>query len=358
MRRRKDGTLIDVALTVSPIKNSRGQVAAASSIARDISERRAVENELRRGRAVLQSLFDSLPGLFLVLTPDLNIVSVSDAYLTATMTKREDLLGRGIFEVFPDNPDEPGATGSTNLRASFERVRVTRMPDTMAIQKYDIRRPDGVFEERYWSPINSPVLGADQQIEYFIHRVEDVTEFLRQKAQSGDTAAPADARGANGSGDVPELAAVAGRQPTAAGHQPAVRASQSGGGSRQPGQEHVSVDHVARNPHADERHSRLRPVDVAGSERWERTRKRISRSSAAAASICWPSSTMFWTCPRSRRAARSSNPSTFNLSRLLDDLAAMFRLRAEAKALRLRNAVRSEKPCRTLWRTKARSARC
>ena len=40
VRRRKDGSLIDVALTVSPIRNSLGQVTAASSIARDISERK------------------------------------------------------------------------------------------------------------------------------------------------------------------------------------------------------------------------------------------------------------------------------------------------------------------------------
>src|ERR1700722_17277161 len=50
----------------------------------------------------------------------------------------------------------------------------------MANQKYDVRRPDGVFEERFWSPINSPILGADGQGEYIIHRVEDVTEFVRQ----------------------------------------------------------------------------------------------------------------------------------------------------------------------------------
>ena len=49
------------------------------------------------------------------------------------------------------------------------------------------------------------------------------------------------------------------------------------------------------------------------------------------------------------------NPATFNLSRLLDDLAAMFRLRAEAKALRFEMLV--DGPCRTLWRTKVRYAR-
>src|SRR5712692_4647059 len=133
-----------------------------------------------------QALFESAPGLYLVLTPDLKIVAASEAYLRATMTKRDEILGRGIFDVFPDNPDDPAATGVRNLRASLERVLQNRVADTMAVQKYDIRRPEsegGGFEERYWSPLNSPVFGADKEIAYIIHRVEDVTEFVRLKQQ-------------------------------------------------------------------------------------------------------------------------------------------------------------------------------
>src|SRR5580704_14336231 len=131
-------------------------------------------------------LFESSPGLYLVLTPDLNIVAVSDTYLQTTMTRREDILGRGIFDVFADNPDEQAATGVANLRTSLERVLRTGAPDTMAVQKYDIRRPEaegGGFEERYWSPVNSPVLGPDRKVAYIIHRVEDVTDFVRLRQQ-------------------------------------------------------------------------------------------------------------------------------------------------------------------------------
>jgi PAS domain S-box-containing protein len=144
----------------------------------------AVNAELRQSRAELKSLFESLPGLYLVLTPDFKIVAVSDAYLAATMTTRAGILGRGLFEVFPDNPDDPEADGVSNLRASLNRVLANGAADTMAIQKYDVRRPDGVFEERYWSPINSPVAGVDRKIQYIIHRVEDVTEFVRRKSQA------------------------------------------------------------------------------------------------------------------------------------------------------------------------------
>ena len=100
------------------------------------------------------------------------------------MTRRQEILGRGIFDVFPDNPDDPAATGVSNLRASLDRVRENRVPDAMALQKYDIRRPEsegGGFEERHWSPVNSPVLDGGGQLLYIIHRVEDVTEFVRLK---------------------------------------------------------------------------------------------------------------------------------------------------------------------------------
>ena len=108
-----------------------------------------------------QLLFQSAPGLYLVLTPDLEIIAASDAYLRATMRKREELLGRWLFEAFPDNPADPEATGTRNLRASLERVLRYKVTDEMAVQKYDIRKPEaegGGFEERYWSPVNTPTL--------------------------------------------------------------------------------------------------------------------------------------------------------------------------------------------------------
>ncbi|HSE12217.1 MAG TPA: PAS domain-containing protein, partial [Rudaea sp.] len=129
-----------------------------------------------------QTLFRSAPGLYLVLAPNLAIVAVNDAYARATMTERSDILGRNIFDVFPDNPDDPSATGVANLRASLDRVLQLRRPDVMAIQRYDIRRPaseGGGFEQRYWSPLNTPVLDANGDVAWIIHRVEDVTDLVR-----------------------------------------------------------------------------------------------------------------------------------------------------------------------------------
>jgi PAS domain S-box-containing protein len=131
-----------------------------------------------------RALFEAAPDLYLVLTPALTIAAVSDAYARATMTTRAGILGRGIFEVFPDNPDDANADGVSNLRASLLRVLELRRADAMAVQKYDIQRSDaegGGFEERHWAPVNTPVLDAAGAVAWIIHRVEDVTEQARQR---------------------------------------------------------------------------------------------------------------------------------------------------------------------------------
>lgn len=133
-------------------------------------------------------LFESAPGAYLVLDRDFRIVAVTEAYLAATMTVREKIVGRHLFDVFPDNPDDPGATGTRNLEASLETVLRTRASHTMPVQKYDIRRPEsegGGFEERYWKPVNTPVLNGER-VAYIIHGVEDVTELVGMEHLKGE----------------------------------------------------------------------------------------------------------------------------------------------------------------------------
>lgn len=135
-------------------------------------------------------LFESVPGRYLVLTPDLAIIAVSDAYLQSTFTTREAILGRALFEVFPDDINDPTATGVRNLGASLAYVQQERAADVMAVQRYPVRRPaltGGRFEERYWSPINVPVFDHEQKLAYIIHRVEDVTEFIYLRSRERES---------------------------------------------------------------------------------------------------------------------------------------------------------------------------
>jgi PAS domain S-box-containing protein len=128
------------------------------------------------------AVFESAPDAYLLLAPDpprFTMVAANETRLRVTMTRRGDVIGRPLFEVFPDNPADPGATGVQNLLASLNEVLRTGRPHRMAPQKYDIRRPDGEFEERYWDPLNSPVFDDGGNLIYIIHRVEDITEQIR-----------------------------------------------------------------------------------------------------------------------------------------------------------------------------------
>jgi len=130
---------------------------------------------------VYKRLFKASPGKILVLRPhSFEIVCVTDAYLRATMTREHDILGKTLFEVFPDNPDDPLAEGVQNLWASLQRVQSLKTADIVGVLRYPVRRPDGSFEERYWSPVNSPVLDDAGDIEFIMHRVEDVTTIVQQ----------------------------------------------------------------------------------------------------------------------------------------------------------------------------------
>lgn len=129
-----------------------------------------------------QLLFEASPDVLLVLLPDAPVytmLAATRARYAATLTTPEQTVGHGIFELFPDNPDEVGATGSKNLRASLDRVVATRAADTMAVQKYDIRAEDGSFQVKYWSPKNIPVFSPSGELAYILHRVEDVTDLVR-----------------------------------------------------------------------------------------------------------------------------------------------------------------------------------
>jgi PAS domain-containing protein len=126
---------------------------------------------MENGSIDFKQLFETTPGLYLILDPQLKIIAVNDSYNKATMTNREDIVGRGLFEVFPDNPEDKSADGASNLLSSLNYVLKHKKAHTMAVQKYDIRRPDGTFEERYWSPLNTPILNREGEISSIIHRV-------------------------------------------------------------------------------------------------------------------------------------------------------------------------------------------
>ncbi|MFI0961156.1 PP2C family protein-serine/threonine phosphatase [Streptomyces sp. NPDC021080] len=135
-------------------------------------------------------VFHALPGMVALLTPELVFVDANEDYLSNSGRSREQLVGRYLFDVFPDRPGDATSTGMRNLEASLHRVVESGERDAMALQRYDVESLDrpGVWEERYWSPVNSPVLAADGTVALVVHRVEEVTELIRARGgfEQGD----------------------------------------------------------------------------------------------------------------------------------------------------------------------------
>ncbi|CEP00803.1 Histidine kinase [Plasmodiophora brassicae] len=124
-------------------------------------------------------LFEVIPARCAVLDLNLHILAVSDAFLEATMTSRDAIIGRNIFDVFPENPSDPSANSALSLQASLNYVLQHRKTHAHAVQKYDIRNADGVFETRYWSALFGPVLDRSTgDLINIIIRCEDVTELM------------------------------------------------------------------------------------------------------------------------------------------------------------------------------------
>ncbi|MEX3314134.1 histidine kinase dimerization/phosphoacceptor domain -containing protein [Sulfitobacter sp. PS-8MA] len=132
-------------------------------------------------------IFAASPHGYLILDTDFVIIDVNDRYLSMTGSQADDLVGKLLFDAFPDDPADAAADGTNNLRRSLETVVANGEPHRMAVQKYNIPIRDsatGAFEEKYWQPLNSPVF-KDGKLIALIHHVEDVTsEFLGRRDQA------------------------------------------------------------------------------------------------------------------------------------------------------------------------------
>jgi len=128
-----------------------------------------------------QREFDASPHPYMLIDPGpgLYIADINAAYAAATFTDRQMIAGKSLFEVFPDNPDDPLADGVNNLYASLRTVVQTGRPHAMAIQRYDIRNAEGVFVERHWQPINTPLHDEQGRLAFLLHHVEDVTQDVK-----------------------------------------------------------------------------------------------------------------------------------------------------------------------------------
>ena len=130
-------------------------------------------------------ILQGMPQPYLVLDADFVIVGASDAYLTLTDRTREDIVGKSILVAFPENPDAAGTVEQGPLEASLRHALTTRKPHKMAVIQYDIPLPGGGFDQRFWTPIHTPVVGKSGEVKYIIQNPMDVTESVL-KAREDD----------------------------------------------------------------------------------------------------------------------------------------------------------------------------
>jgi len=130
-RVRKDGSIIAVSLTVSPICDATGSIAGASSIAHDITELKRAEEALRQANRYNRSLIEASPDPLVTITPEGKIGDVNAATERATGCPRAELIGADFSDYFTD-PDQ--------ARAGYQRVFTEGVVRDYAL---DLRHTDG-----------------------------------------------------------------------------------------------------------------------------------------------------------------------------------------------------------------------
>jgi PAS domain S-box-containing protein len=132
--------------------------------------------------ALHELAFQSTPQPYLLIGPDLIIADANEAFLRATKTRREEIVGRKFSAVFPDSVGEAGPSG---LEASLARALESGRPDPMPPLRRNVRQPDGALEERWWRPLNAPILDSEGRLTLVIQNMEDVTAAVRRSGAGG-----------------------------------------------------------------------------------------------------------------------------------------------------------------------------
>jgi PAS domain S-box-containing protein len=172
-RVRKDGSLLDVSLTISPVKSASGRVIGASKIARDITERKRVHEALskseQRARNALQELqltYDQSPVGMLRLDRDLRYVLINEQLAAMNGVPAAEHIGKTIHEIVPDL--------APKIEAGFRHVMETCTPRIgIELKGYTAADP-GV--EHTWLESWFPVRDAAGEVVGLNVVAEDITD--------------------------------------------------------------------------------------------------------------------------------------------------------------------------------------
>lgn len=132
---------------------------------------------------VYKNLFYSSTSAQLIVdvdAPNFTILDVNNAYLNTTNAKRDAIIHKSVFEAFPDNPRDAASNNVALSAYSFSQVLKNKLPHTTSNYRYDLPIPGtDLFEERYWTTTNTPVLDDDGQVISILHTPVDVTAMVK-----------------------------------------------------------------------------------------------------------------------------------------------------------------------------------
>lgn len=129
----------------------------------------------------LADVFDSVLAPFALLSTDLRYVAVNSAYCAIVGRTVDDMLGRLVFDVFPE-PEPSSEPSAAGLRYSLETALETGEPHTMPLLRYDVAEVDGEAPvERYWHVSNVPIPRGDGTPWLVLNHPEEVTDFIDER---------------------------------------------------------------------------------------------------------------------------------------------------------------------------------
>ncbi len=176
VRRRKDGALIDVSLTVSPLKDKTGRVIAASKIARDITAQKRAEAALRDSEQRLQDLLAAIPAAIYTTDPSGKITYFNEA--AVEFAGRRPVLGSDQWCVtwklyWPDGTPLPHE--ECPMAITLKEGRAIRGKEAVA------ERPDGTRIP--FIPFPTPIRDSSGKLIGAINMLVDVSERKQAETQ-------------------------------------------------------------------------------------------------------------------------------------------------------------------------------
>lgn len=126
-------------------------------------------------------LFQALPERYFAFdttTPDYVMFAASDSYLQVTGKTTDQIIGKKLFDVFPDTSERAKKTGRGDLHDSFDKVIKTLKPDSTGVIRYDVTNSDGVMELRYWQATHYPIIREGKCVA-IVQSTMDVTDLMK-----------------------------------------------------------------------------------------------------------------------------------------------------------------------------------